>query len=242
MYRYEMHCHTSETSACGQMAAADVVDFYKKVGYDGLCITDHFFNGNIRPCRDLPWEEKVELLMKGYNAAKARGDEIGLPVFFGWEFSVEGTDFLTYGLDKEWLLAHPDCDKYRIREYCRAVHEAGGYVVQAHPFREADYIEMIRLFPREVDAVETYNACRTTFENAMAEQYADNYEKVTFCGSDNHVGYLDTLAVLEIPERAETVKDILKSVMDGKYYLAALRKMEDGDYRLKSKGNKRCPY
>lgn len=217
MYQYEMHCHTKETSACGSVAAVDLVDLYKEKGYTGIVITDHFFNGNIRPCRDLPWKEKVELLLTGYEKAKERGDEVGLDVFLGWEFSVEGTDFLTYGLDKEWLFAHPDCDKMRIREYCKLVHESGGYVVQAHPYREAEYIEMIRLLPREVDAVETFNACRTDFENERADEYANHYNKIKVCGSDNHTGILPRYASLEIPERAKSVIDIMKAVMEEKH-------------------------
>ena len=51
------------------------------------------------------------------------------------------------------------------------VRENGGYIVHAHPFREkanAYSIDMIRLMPRDVDAVETYNAHSTDFQNSMA--------------------------------------------------------------------------
>ena len=52
------------------------------------------------------------------------------------------------------------------------VRENGGYIVHAHPFREkanAYRIDMIRLMPRDVDAVETYNAHSSDFQNSMAE-------------------------------------------------------------------------
>ena len=55
-----------------------------------------------------------------------------------------------------------------------------------HPFREARYIDHIRLFPRLVHGVEVYNANRTEFENEMARQYAENYGLIPFAGSDNH--------------------------------------------------------
>ena len=57
MYKYELHCHTSESSRCGQTSASDMADFYKKAGYTGLVITDHFLNGNTTVPKDLPWEE-----------------------------------------------------------------------------------------------------------------------------------------------------------------------------------------
>ena len=63
---------------------------------------------------------------------------------------------------------------------------AGALIIQAHPFREASYIDHVRLFPRCVHGVETYNAHRTDFENKLAKQYAKNYGLISFAGSDNH--------------------------------------------------------
>ena len=66
-------------------------------------------------------------------------------------------------------------------------HE-GALVIQAHPFREAGYIDHIRLFPRAVHGAEIYNANRTAFENKMAREYANSYSLIPFAGSDNHIG------------------------------------------------------
>ena len=83
MYRYETHMHTMEASACANSSAADMADKYKAEGYDGIFITDHFFNGNSAVPRDLPWKERIELYCAGYENALKRGKEIGLDVFFG---------------------------------------------------------------------------------------------------------------------------------------------------------------
>jgi hypothetical protein len=97
-----------------------------------------------------------------------------------------GTDFLVYGLDKEWYLAHPEIYTMNKRELLQMIMAAGALVIQAHPFREAGYIDHIRLYPRCVHGVEIDNANRTAFENEMAKQYAANYGLLTFAGSDNH--------------------------------------------------------
>ena len=94
---------------------------------------------------------------------------------------------LDHGLDKEWLLDNPDLLELSINEYCDRVRSAGGFIVHAHPFREAAYINMIRLLPRKVDAVEVINASRLDFENECAMQYADNYDLMKIAGSDNHL-------------------------------------------------------
>ena len=64
-YRYEIHCHTSEASKCGRLAAADLVRLYKKIGYTGVIITDHFFNGNCAISNDIPWTQRLDLFSKG---------------------------------------------------------------------------------------------------------------------------------------------------------------------------------
>ena len=60
MYRYETHMHTMEASACAHSSAADMADKYKAEGYDGIFITDHFFNGNSAVPRERTWEDRVE--------------------------------------------------------------------------------------------------------------------------------------------------------------------------------------
>lgn len=234
MYMYEMHCHTSECSKCAAASAAEQVDFYKSLGFSGLVISDHFLNGNTVIDRSLSWNEKIELFTIGYQNAKKRGAEVGLDVFFAWENSYKGTDFLTYGLDKQWLLSHPDCDKISVSEYCDIVHKSGGFVVQAHPFREARYIEMIRLLPRKVDAVETVNAKRTDFENRMADNYAENYSLTKFCGSDNHNPALqERVAALQLAIKANSIQEIINEVRLNRHNILTYDvSCEDGRYKI----------
>ncbi|MBR6701895.1 MAG: PHP domain-containing protein, partial [Clostridia bacterium] len=45
-FLFDIHIHTEESSKCGETSAAKVVERYKKLGYDGLCITDHMNKPN----------------------------------------------------------------------------------------------------------------------------------------------------------------------------------------------------
>jgi hypothetical protein len=65
-YKYETHAHTSEVSRCSRISAVDLVRFYKGIGFSGLCITDHFLNGNTTVPKDLSWSERIELFCRGY--------------------------------------------------------------------------------------------------------------------------------------------------------------------------------
>lgn len=187
-YLYETHLHTYPVSKCAHTTVRETLEAYVAFGYDGVFITNHFLDGNINIDRSLPYEERIRFYFSDYEEAVCIGKELGIQVFFGVEMSYGGTDFLVYGLDKEWFLAHPEIEDMKYSARLSYLGEAGALIIQAHPFREAAYIDHIRLFPRNVYGVETYNACRTPFENNMAELYAKHYGLHEFSGSDNHHG------------------------------------------------------
>ena len=183
----QLHLHTSETSACGRASGRDIALACKNAGYDLIAITDHFFNANIGCDRNLPWEAKVEYLFRGYYAAKKVGDEIGLTVIKGWETFQKGPELLTYGLDENFLLAHPDIDKLPYYEYISVVKAAGGKIIHAHPYRAAAYITVFSPDPNSVEAYEVYNgANRPEDANKRAYDEAREHNLLMFAGSDAH--------------------------------------------------------
>lgn len=218
MYKYETHLHTREGSACSSAPADEMAKAHKAAGYDGIFVTNHFYNGNTSVPRDLPWEEWVEQYCKGYEIAKKTGDEIGLKVFFGIEYCVYSSDFLIYGIDKDWLkrneklLLHSD-----ERELFRTVRSQGGFIVHAHPFRGDPYIHHISLYPDDIDAVEVINASHNpnNFYNRRADIYADMYGLPKTGGSDSH--HLDKLfgGGIEVPEKINSPYDYLRQIQNG---------------------------
>ena len=108
MYRYETHLHTSPVSKCAHQSVRETLEFYRDHGYDGVFITNHFLDGNINIDKTLPYEEKVEFYFSDYENGIEIGKELGIKVFCGVETTFMGTDFLIYGLEKEWFLAHPE--------------------------------------------------------------------------------------------------------------------------------------
>ena len=185
-FLYEMHLHTCQGSACGRSTGAEHARFYKDAGYQGIFVTDHFFNGNTAIPKNLPWEERIHRFCQGYEDAKAEGDRIGLDVFFGWEQNFHGDEYLIYGLDKQFMLDHPEMEHWNRRQQLEEVHRHGGCVIQAHPFRDRGYIPRVLLGRQFCDGIEVINTNNHPYNDVCAWRYAKEYDLTVIVGSDNH--------------------------------------------------------
>lgn len=220
-YAYETHMHTLQGSKCGRNTGEEMTMAYHDAGYTGIIITDHFFYGNTAPDRKLPWTDWVTEFCKGYEDAKECGDKIGIDVFFGWESGYRGTEFLIYGLDKEWLLSHPEIKDATIPEQFKLVHDEGGMIIHAHPFREESYIPEVRLFPEYVDGVEQINMAHFHRRevtsgymfNEKAAKYAKEHDFPTTCGSDMHTTDL-WFGGMAFKEKLGSIFDYKRLVME----------------------------
>ena len=186
-YLYETHLHTSVSSACGKSRGAEYVEGYKALGYDGIFVTDHFFNSNTCVPRELEWRLWAERYCLAWRETAEAGRLQGLKVFFGWESTYgTGEDFLIYGLSPDWLSDHPEIISLSQQEQYACVKEAGGLVVQAHPFRERLYMREIQLHPNHCDAWEVANAGNEPWMDKNAYEYAAEHGLKMTCGSDIH--------------------------------------------------------
>lgn len=219
-YKYELHLHTKEASACASLDGAAQARLYKSLGYEGVFITDHFFGGNTAVPRNLSWEQRINLFCKGYENAKEEGEKIGLKVFFGLETGFCGTEFLVYGVTEEWLAAQADMMSWSIEEQYQKVQEAGGIVIHAHPFREAPYIPRLDLYPEYVDGVEVYNLendRRDPEFNERARKYAEEYHlPMTGGGDAHHQNSRHGGIITEQP--LDSVEEFMRLIREGKRY------------------------
>ena len=217
-FLYETHLHTAPVSRCGRFSVRDNLVFYQSQGYAGVFITNHFIDGNFGGDLTAPYAEKIEFYFSECDEAVEIGRELGIDVFYGVESSYKGTDFLIYGLSKQWFLEHPEIEHMKRSELLELFRESGALVVQAHPFREEYYIDHIRLFPRHVEAVEVINASNTEpHMNESALRYAQTYGLLQTAGSDNHFAgdfYYD-LAGVKFSHRITSVEDFIASVRRG---------------------------
>lgn len=217
-YIYETHLHTNLASACARSSGAEYISYYKNLGYSGIIVTDHFFNGNTSIPRNLPWEERIDLFCRGYEEAKAEGDRQNFQVFFAWECRFDGDEFLVYGLDKDWLKKHPEIMQWDHITHYEKIRAEGGLVVQAHPFRERGYLSEVYVHPYQCDAFEVANAGNPFEQNRIAYRYAKEHNITMTAGSDIHtVGVTDNGSIygMAFEEPLHSIADYVARIKSG---------------------------
>ena len=98
-------------------------------------------------------------------------------------------------------------------ELLKAVHEAGGIMIQAHPFRERDYLSDIKLAPTACDGIEVYNAANKPNMNALGYEYCVKLGLPMTAGSDIHYFHNEAMGGMLFENRIGSVQDYAEAVM-----------------------------
>ena len=141
MYRYELHMHTKEGSACAVSSVEDMIKQYVKIGFSGAVVTNHFIRGNTCVSRSLPWEQLIMQYSKAYTNGRKIAEELDFDLFFGIEEGYgNGKEFLAYGFEPEFLLSRPFLRNADLNIWAQEIHSVvgacipvvGGHIVIHH--------------------------------------------------------------------------------------------------------------
>lgn len=212
-YLYETHCHTNVISFCGKISPKEIVELYVKNGYTGVFIADHFLNGNciLSLKEEKDYKKQIHGFFEGYRQVKECGKG-KLDVFPAFEYSYKGTDILVYGLDEDKLINMPEILDLTTKQFINYVKENGGITIQAHPFREAPYIDHIRLFTNTT-GVEIINTSMKEYVNNLSEFYFNEMNnispKIKTCGSDLHRKEQEIIGGISFETKVKSVEDFI---------------------------------
>lgn len=172
----DIHTHTYPTSIDSLLSPEELIKESKRLGLDGICLTDH----------DGFWNPDEVL---------ALGREHDYLVLPGCEVTTEEGHLLVYGLSKYIFGMH------RASVVKQMVDEVGGVIVVAHPYRrvyrenadkdDASYDEMLDRAARnevfgKVNAVEVLNSRGSDQENAFSLDVARRFGLKGTGASDAH--------------------------------------------------------
>ena len=216
-YKYELHCHTAETSECAAALSKDTVEFYKSIGYSGLVITDHYSFLTFGTDSAFKRQIDVDKYLRGYhNALEAAGDDF--TVLLGMEIRYFATtnDYLVYGIDEDFIRKNGNMLFKGPRRFYELVKESGAIIVQAHPFRP--YIH--RANPKYIDGCEIFNGKDKDKDfNQKAQAWAkkENFKIVT-AGADYHrESQRGNASGIITEEKINNNDDLVRILKSGKY-------------------------
>ena len=210
----DIHTHTYPTSDDSSLTPEQLIEEAKRIGLDGVCLTDH----------DGFWDPKsIEELSRAHNF-------LILP---GCEVTTEEGHLLVYGLRKYVFGMHRAAFVHRL------VDQAGGAIAVAHPYRRTyrelaaespgAHQEMLdracrnTVFPL-ADAVEVFNGRGSEQENAFSHEIAQRFGKPGTGASDAHkLEDLGTYAT-EFHRPIRCLEDLICELLAGRFTPVVLEK------------------
>lgn len=180
-YKYELHCHTGCVSRCGRVQPEEIVKLYKKEGYSGIVVTDHYspmtFDRNWCP------QKQIDFYLSGYRRMKeAAGNNFTVLLGIELRHYFTANDYLIYGINEEFLYNGGNLMKPWEKQILCYAHKNGCLVYQAHPFRTG----IRRCNPDYIDGVEVFNGKTEKELNDKAYHWAKENNKLMVSGSDFH--------------------------------------------------------
>jgi predicted metal-dependent phosphoesterase TrpH len=182
----DLHVHTTYSSD-GRTTPEEVVEAAIENGVGCVAITDH--NS-----------------FKAYYDVKDNGKVIIVP---GQEVSSKEGHIIALGIDKEIARGMDIIDSIK------AIHEAGGIAVAAHPYRwwsglgEKNVMESF-------DGVEALNGRSTEGSNRKSLALSKKFGKIITAGSDSHTPMTIGDGYLEIPDDCKTWHDVIDALKQGR--------------------------
>ncbi len=217
-FKYELHCHTGEVSTCADAPVKETIERYKKAGYNGIVITDHFSGLTFPPTEYLDINKSADRYLKGYKEALSMADD-DFTVLLGMEirFLFTPNDYLIYGMTEDFIRSSGRLLFKNQKKLYKQLKEAGMLLIQAHPFR--GYVR--RADVNYLDGVEVFNGkYKNKEENDNSSSWAkENNLSIVVSGSDYHHPDSKINGGIETDEPIRTNDDLLRALRSGNYRL-----------------------
>ena len=178
-----------QTCALPILTADEIISAYKKEGYAGIAVTDHFNRATVAYLgMDLSEKNVEEKFFLGARMTQKAAREQGMICYLGAEVRFDGSenDFLVYGFEPS-LFADPEAVFTQgLAAFKKKCEKAGAILIQAHPFRKGCDPSSAEL----LDGIEVFNLnLRHESHNGKALDYAKEHDLIMTAGSDCHRPY-----------------------------------------------------
>ncbi len=185
-YRFDLHTHT--TYSDGLSTPKEMIRQAKKVGLDGIAITEH---DNLKSLQDIGKDDNF-LCVPGMEVTALKGH------------------VLAFGVNE------PIPKQRSVEETVDSIHERGGTAVCAHPFNIIKKFSNHQFYKYKFDAYESLNANAFSFVNDFLKNFYLAREMPQIGATDSH-HYSTVGKAYTIVEADElSLESILQSIRNGK--------------------------
>lgn len=180
--RIDPHVHSSGISLCSEADYKSIVREKKKLGYDGVILTNHCQSWYYPPEKH---SEFIEKFIAEYEAGAAYARTQDFKFWLGIEVSLNNphyADWLLYGVTEAFLRRTPCLYALTQKQLFELCEENGVLMVQAHPFREGHS----PCDPQYMHGAEINCNARDIGNVAKVEDFAAEHGLLVTCGVDYH--------------------------------------------------------
>ncbi len=209
----DLHAHSSEISKCCLLDIRGVLNEAKNLNIDGIVLTNHYRSSYVTNGDEIKFAK--EYVQAYYNAVEV-SKEMGVKLFFGIEVTNEKQPYLhylIYGVDTDFPIKNPTLYSMSQQQLYETVKEAGGILIQAHPFRYFQKVQDIRY----LDGVEI--SCHPLYGNSYSNELyniAKENNLALTCGGDYHADTYRPYCGMYLPSDTKNTHDIAKYIIDSK--------------------------
>lgn len=214
--KIDMHVHSSDFSPCGEISVAELIPLYRKAGFDGFALTDHFFRGGAEIQKKAGHPDFGKAYLDHFRRAEELGRRSGFRIFLGFEmqFDESPDHFLVYGMPEDLFAQWDALLAMGLKNFSALARERGFPVYQSHPFRDG-----IRIVdPAYLFGMEVVNG-HSMFDNRndIARAWAEKYNLHGIAGSDCHELCDLGSAGIETDETLRDTADLLRVLKTSSY-------------------------
>ena len=210
MIKLETHCHCLQGSGCASVPPETLIKEYKKAGYGGIVLTNHY----CKVCYDeYPGEthiDKLDFYFSLFESVKKFGKIYGVKVFLGAETRAVRevglySEYMLYGYDKSDLYDNLPLFYKTQKEMFEFSEAHGIFMYQTHPFREGVTVGD----PKFIHGAEAFNGHINHYNyNDLAENLCRENGLRSLSGTDYHDEGQAITGGIYIPESIENEKDL----------------------------------
>lgn len=188
----DLHNHECTFSPDSHQKLDDMVREAKRIGLDGLAITDHDSMG-----------------LKDF--AEEYSKKVAFPIFVGVEYySLQG-DIVAFGIT--------DFPRERIpaQDFIDEVYRRGGVTIACHPFRNNNRgLEKHLATIQHLTGVEVRNGSTSPEANALADRYCQERGFQRIGSSDSHLVERLGIYATRLEGEFSTIPELVKVLKEGK--------------------------